>query len=154
MISSQLRRTDPGASGGIDLDSDLITDLAAEHPNIIGVKLTCVTTVSKTTPTEKNCCRCGNVGKLTRICATTTESAFVDAHPRKGTPQPFLVLGGFSDILLTSLYANGHGVITGLGNVAPVSHTSASSCPTPHDADHDHIPSTQSPSYTKLAKPA
>lgn len=32
--------TDPGASGGIDLDSDLITDLAKECPNICGVKLT------------------------------------------------------------------------------------------------------------------
>jgi len=94
----------PGASGGIDLDSDLITELATEHPNIIGVKLTC-----------------GNVGKLTRICATTTQPSFISAYPRKSTRQPFLVLGGYSDILLTSLYANGHGVITGLGNVAPYS---------------------------------
>lgn len=31
---------DPGASGGIDLDSDLIAELAAEQPNLIGVKLT------------------------------------------------------------------------------------------------------------------
>lgn len=30
----------PGASGGIDLDSDLITELAVECPNICGVKLT------------------------------------------------------------------------------------------------------------------
>lgn len=32
----------PGASGGIDLDSDLIVDLATTCPNICGVKLTCV----------------------------------------------------------------------------------------------------------------
>ncbi len=33
---------DPGASGGIDLDSDLITELATESPNLAGVKLTWV----------------------------------------------------------------------------------------------------------------
>ncbi len=32
--------TDPGASGGIDLDSDLIIELATEQSNLIGVKLT------------------------------------------------------------------------------------------------------------------
>jgi L-threo-3-deoxy-hexylosonate aldolase len=36
---------DPGASGGIDLDSDIITDLAKECPNICGVKLTYVPTL-------------------------------------------------------------------------------------------------------------
>ena len=30
----------PGASGGIDLDSELITELATEDTNIVGVKLT------------------------------------------------------------------------------------------------------------------
>ena len=34
--------TVPGASAGIDLDSDLIVDLAATCPNLCGVKLTCV----------------------------------------------------------------------------------------------------------------
>ena len=34
--------TDPGATAGIDLDSDLIVELAASCPNISGVKLTCV----------------------------------------------------------------------------------------------------------------
>ena len=33
---------DPGAAGGIDLDSDLITDLAESSPNLAGVKLTYV----------------------------------------------------------------------------------------------------------------
>ena len=33
---------DPGAAGGIDLDSDLITELAESSPNLAGVKLTYV----------------------------------------------------------------------------------------------------------------
>lgn len=32
----------PAASGGLDLDSDLITQLAEECPNLCGVKLTYV----------------------------------------------------------------------------------------------------------------
>ncbi|GAA5878894.1 hypothetical protein JCM16303_007222 [Sporobolomyces ruberrimus] len=40
----------PGVTGGIDMDSDLITDIAASSPNIAGIKLTC-----------------GSVGKLTRL---------------------------------------------------------------------------------------
>jgi len=92
----------PGASGGIDLDSDLITELATECPNLAGVKLTC-----------------GNVGKLTRIAGTVSDSSFASLYPRKNPDAPFLVLGGYADFLLPSAYANGHGAITGLGNVAP-----------------------------------
>ncbi|KAI0785517.1 dihydrodipicolinate synthetase [Abortiporus biennis] len=92
----------PGASGGIDLDSDLITELAEECPNTAGVKLTC-----------------GNVGKLTRICATVSDPGFTSLHPRKNANAPFLVLGGFIDFLVPSTYANAHGAITGLANVAP-----------------------------------
>lgn len=33
---------DPGASAGIDLDSDLIIEIVKECPNICGVKLTYV----------------------------------------------------------------------------------------------------------------
>ncbi|GAA5873848.1 hypothetical protein JCM8547_008619 [Rhodosporidiobolus lusitaniae] len=40
----------PGASAGIDMDSDLIADIAASAPNVVGVKLTC-----------------GSVGKLSRL---------------------------------------------------------------------------------------
>lgn len=40
----------PGASAGIDLNSDLITEIANACPNIVGIKLTC-----------------GSVGKLTRL---------------------------------------------------------------------------------------
>jgi len=92
----------PGASGGIDIDSDTIVELASECPNLCGVKLTC-----------------GNVGKLTRICATVSESSFTTHHPRKNPNCPFLVLGGFIDFLVPSVFTNGHGAITGLANVAP-----------------------------------
>ncbi|KAI0717217.1 dihydrodipicolinate synthetase [Cerioporus squamosus] len=92
----------PGASGGIDLDSDLITELATECPNLAGVKLTC-----------------GNVGKLTRICATVSDPSFASQHPRLNPEAPFLVLGGFIDFVLPTTYVDAHGAITGLANVAP-----------------------------------
>jgi len=92
----------PSASGGIDLDSDLIVELAKECPNICGVKLTC-----------------GNVGKLTRIADAVAAPAFTALHPRKNPSAPFLVLGGFTDFIVPSTYANGHGAITGLANLVP-----------------------------------
>ncbi|PPR03624.1 hypothetical protein CVT24_007740 [Panaeolus cyanescens] len=92
----------PGASGGIDLDSDLITELAMECPNTCGVKLTC-----------------GNVGKLTRIANAVSAPDFNKLYPRKSVDAPFLVLGGFIDFLIPSAYVNGHGAITGLANIAP-----------------------------------
>lgn len=64
--------------------------------------------------------RCGNVGKLTRICDTVSRASFTNEHPRKNPKAPFLVFGGFIDFLIPSTYANGHGAITGLGNVSPV----------------------------------
>ncbi|KAJ7632702.1 hypothetical protein FB45DRAFT_512413 [Roridomyces roridus] len=93
----------PGASGGLDLDSDLITELAIECPNICGVKLTC-----------------GNVGKLTRIADAVSDAAgFASSYPRKNPAAPFLVLGGFIDFLTPSAFSNAHGAITGLANCAP-----------------------------------
>ncbi|KAJ1309811.1 hypothetical protein OPQ81_006576 [Rhizoctonia solani] len=92
----------PGAAGGIDLDSDTIEKIAEEGSNICGVKLTC-----------------GNVGKLTRIAATTAVASFEKAHPRKNNNAPFLVLGGFADFILPSAFARAHGAISGLGNFAP-----------------------------------
>ncbi|EKM55128.1 uncharacterized protein PHACADRAFT_255535 [Phanerochaete carnosa HHB-10118-sp] len=92
----------PGASGGIDLDSELITELASEDTNIVGVKLTC-----------------GNVGKLTRICTTVSDQSYTSKYPRRTATQEFLVLGGYTDFVLPSIYARGHGAITGLANVAP-----------------------------------
>ncbi|KAF5377046.1 hypothetical protein D9757_007706 [Collybiopsis confluens] len=92
----------PGASAGIDLDSDLISELAIECPNICGVKLTC-----------------GNVGKLTRIADLVSSADFTSKYPRKNKNAPFLVLGGYVDFVTPSTYANGHGAITGLANIAP-----------------------------------
>jgi len=65
--------------------------------------------------------RCGNVGKLTRIADAVAAPTFTTLHPRKNPDAPFLVLGGFIDFLVPSAYANAHGAITGLANVAPVS---------------------------------
>jgi len=94
----------PGASAGIDLDSNLIIEIAKESPNTVGVKLTC-----------------GNVGKLTRICATVSEPSFASEFPRSfaTADAPFLVLGGFTDFIVPTLAVRGHGAITGLANIAP-----------------------------------
>ncbi|TRM56242.1 hypothetical protein BD626DRAFT_414481 [Schizophyllum amplum] len=89
----------PAAAGGIDLDSDIITEMGLECPNICGVKLTC-----------------GNVGKYTRIADAVVQPNFT---PRKNPDAPFLVLGGFVDFLVPTTFANGHGTITGLANLAP-----------------------------------
>ena len=93
----------PGAAGGIDLDSDLVAEIAREGSNICGIKLTC-----------------GAVGKLTRITAKTTGSALADV-PRKSSSAPdFVTLGGFADFLLPSvLGGRADGAIMGLGNVYP-----------------------------------
>ncbi len=68
------------------------------------------------------------MGKLTRICATVSEPSFAQTHPRKNPHAPFLVLGGFTDFILTSSMVNGHGAITGLANVVPVRLLSVASC--------------------------
>jgi L-threo-3-deoxy-hexylosonate aldolase len=64
---------------------------------------------------------CGNVGKLTRIADDVSQPSFMTEYPRRNIDAPFLVLGGFIDFLTPSTFANGHGAITGLANVAPVS---------------------------------
>ncbi|KAH7313775.1 hypothetical protein B0I35DRAFT_355373 [Stachybotrys elegans] len=78
----------PGACSGLDLSSDTILALA-EHPNIVGVKLTC-----------------GNTGKLARVVAGTLGG-------------DFRVFGGSVDFYLQTLAVGGHGIIGGLANVAP-----------------------------------
>ncbi|KAI0402180.1 hypothetical protein F4802DRAFT_377811 [Xylaria palmicola] len=72
---------------------DLSSDVIldlAKHPNIQGVKLTC-----------------GNTGKLARVVAGTS-----------GTN--FRTFGGSADFTVQTLAVGGHGIIGGLGNVAPV----------------------------------
>ncbi|PHH83275.1 hypothetical protein CDD82_2455 [Ophiocordyceps australis] len=78
----------PAPCGGLDLDSDTILALA-EHPNIVGAKLTC-----------------GNAGKLARIVAGTVGTGF-------------RTFGGSADSTMQTLAVGGHGVISGLANVAP-----------------------------------
>ncbi|KAI8626489.1 mitochondrial putative 4-hydroxy-2-oxoglutarate aldolase [Xylariaceae sp. FL1651] len=87
----------PGAVNGLDLSSDIILKLA-QHPRIVGVKLTC-----------------GNTGKLNRIASAvrnTTKNYDTD-HPE------FLVLAGSADFTIQSLIAGGHGILAGLANIAP-----------------------------------
>jgi 4-hydroxy-2-oxoglutarate aldolase len=86
----------PGAVAGIDLDSDMIIELA-KHPNIVGCKLTC-----------------GNTGKLSRIASSVRT-----ATPRQ--PSGFMCMGGSADFTLQTLIGGGSGIITGLGNVTPKS---------------------------------
>ncbi|GAP89591.1 putative dihydrodipicolinate synthetase family protein [Rosellinia necatrix] len=72
---------------------DLSSDVIidlAQHPKVQGVKLTC-----------------GNTGKLARVVAGTS-----------GTD--FRTFGGSADFTVQTLAVGGHGIIGGLGNVAPV----------------------------------
>ncbi|KAI8624994.1 hypothetical protein F5Y19DRAFT_279784 [Xylariaceae sp. FL1651] len=75
---------------------DLSSDVIlalAQHPNIQGVKLTC-----------------GNTGKLARVVAGTI-----------GTD--FRTFGGSADFTVQTLAVGGHGIIGGLGNIAPAACT-------------------------------
>lgn len=85
----------PAAAGGIDLDSDMIVQLA-KHPNIVGCKLTC-----------------GNTGKLGRIASA------VDAMTPWDANSGFMAMGGSADFIIPTLAVGGSGVICGLANVAP-----------------------------------
>ncbi|KAK0758339.1 hypothetical protein N5P37_008737 [Trichoderma harzianum] len=83
----------PAVTGGIDLDSDMIINLAVANPNIVGVKLTC-----------------GSMGKLQRI-----------AHdPRIG--RPFAAFAGKTDFFLHGLVGGSHGVIAATANLLPKTH--------------------------------
>ncbi|KAK4499715.1 hypothetical protein PRZ48_010233 [Zasmidium cellare] len=80
----------PGVTSGIDLGVDVLSQLA-EHPNIVGTKLTCA-----------------NAGKVTSLTA-------------KFSPSKFSVFAGQSDWLLPCLIGGGIGCVTGIGNVFPKS---------------------------------
>ena len=82
----------PGVASGIDIDSDLIIDLATQSGSIVGVKLTC-----------------GNLGKLQRVSATLAHDKFA----------PF---AGKADFMLPGLVAGSNGVISALANVVPKVH--------------------------------
>ena len=85
----------PGAVAGIDLSSDVISELS-KHSNIVGCKLTC-----------------GNTGKLARVAAAT------DAATPSDLGSGFMCMGGSADFTLQTLVVGGSGVICGIGNVAP-----------------------------------
>ena len=85
----------PAAASGIDMDSDLITELA-KHPKIVGCKLTC-----------------GNTGKLGRIAAAV--NATTPFEPGSG----FFCFGGSADFILPTMVVGGSGAICGLANIAP-----------------------------------
>lgn len=85
----------PGAVSGLDLNSDVIIELA-QHPNIVGCKLTC-----------------GNTGKLNRVAAAT--DAVTVSSPGSG----FMCMGGSVDFTLQTLVGGGSGIIGGMANIAP-----------------------------------
>ncbi|KAJ7052494.1 hypothetical protein C8F01DRAFT_1212376 [Mycena amicta] len=81
----------PVVTAGIDLDSDTIAALA-QHPNIVGVKLSC-----------------GQIGKLHRLASTFSTSEFA-------------VFSGRSDFFLTGMLCGSAGVIGATVNVLPKLH--------------------------------
>ena len=85
----------PGAVSGLDLNSDVIIELA-QHPNIVGCKLTC-----------------GNTGKLNRIAAATDAATVFSAG------SAFMCMGGSVDFTLQTLVGGGSGIIGGMANIAP-----------------------------------
>lgn len=124
----------PGVTSGIDLDSDLVTDLAVANPNIVGIKLTCgnmgklqrlahdprinpssttsttpttSTTTSTTTPTDPS------------YTTTTTDSPPPAPKTRTG---PFAAFAGKTDFMLPGLIAGSHGVIAATANLFPKLH--------------------------------
>ncbi|KAH8655400.1 putative dihydrodipicolinate synthase [Xylariales sp. PMI_506] len=92
----------PGVSGGIDLDSELVTDVVMASPNIYGVKLTCA-----------------SVGKITRINAVVGTPEFKAKYPRKNPEQEFRIIDGLIDILLPSIASGAAGSISAIPNIAP-----------------------------------
>ena len=79
----------PAVTNGLDLDSEIITEIAQENPNVVGVKLTC-----------------GSVAKIARLAATFPTSRFA-------------VFGGQSDFLVGGLASGSAGCIAAFGNVFP-----------------------------------
>lgn len=84
----------PGVTSGIDIDSDMIYELAAANMGtIVGCKLTC-----------------GNLGKLHRV-----------AHDGR-IKGPFAAFAGKSDFFLHGLVAGSSGVIAAAANLVPKIH--------------------------------
>ncbi|RMZ90333.1 hypothetical protein DV736_g2424, partial [Chaetothyriales sp. CBS 134916] len=79
----------PAVCNGLDLDSEIITQIANDSENVVGVKLTC-----------------GSVAKITRLAATFDKERFA-------------VFGGQADFLIGGLAAGSAGCIAAFGNVFP-----------------------------------
>ncbi|CZT16999.1 probable Putative 4-hydroxy-2-oxoglutarate aldolase, mitochondrial [Ramularia collo-cygni] len=79
----------PAVCNGVDLDSEVMIDLARKHKNIVGTKLTCA-----------------SVGKITRFAATFR-------------PDEFAVFGGQSDFLIGGLSVGSAGCIAAFANIFP-----------------------------------
>ena len=79
----------PAVCNGLDLDSEIITEITKRNANIVGVKLTC-----------------GSVAKITRLAATFS-------------PSRFAVFGGQSDFLVGGLASGSAGCIAAFANVFP-----------------------------------
>lgn len=81
----------PAVCNGVDLDSEMIADIAKEHSNVVGVKLTC-----------------GSIAKIARLAAVFP-------------PSRFSVFGGQSDFLLGGLAVGSAGCIANFANIFPKS---------------------------------
>lgn len=79
----------PGVCNGIDIDSDVMTELAKKYKNIVGTKLTCA-----------------SVGKITRLASTFESSQFA-------------TYGGQSDFLIGGLAVGSAGCIAAFANIFP-----------------------------------
>ena len=79
----------PAVCNGLDLDSEIITEIVKQHENVVGVKLTC-----------------GSTAKIVRLAA---------AFP----PSRFAVFGGQADFLLAGLAVGSSGCIAAFANVFP-----------------------------------
>jgi 4-hydroxy-2-oxoglutarate aldolase len=89
----------PSVTAGQNLKSDIIGELA-QHPNIVGTKLSC-----------------GDIGKLTRLV-----SQYGTGEPGAQKYGEFATFPGKSDVLLPGLLMNSHGMIGALVNLAPKAH--------------------------------
>lgn len=79
----------PAVCNGLDLDSDIITDVTRQNDNVVGVKLTC-----------------GSVAKIARLAAVFP-------------PSRFAVFGGQVDFLVGGLVLGSAGCIGAFANVFP-----------------------------------
>lgn len=79
----------PSVCNGLDLDSEIITEIAQAHPNVVGLKLTC-----------------GSVAKIARLSVVFT-------------PERFAISGGQSDFLLGGLAVGSAGCTAAFANVFP-----------------------------------